>query len=348
MLIVLISLTILSIFLIARKVYQRSLIEKKGILAGFETEPQNEVFDNQSIEIEVLSETSSGYGQCELIQRTIARDIHVDYNSMLGKGRYGTVWLGRWNGDLVAVKTFLSLHEASWQRETDIYQTCLFRHDNLLGHIASDIMTSQNGSINMLLITEYHPYGSLFDYLTHNTIDTDTMLKFTYSIVNGLNHLHQEIFSTRYKPSIAHRDLKTKNILVKSSLECCICDFGLAVRYNSQTSEMEDWSEASGKPMHAREGSVRYMAPECLENTVDLSSIDSLKKCDVYSYALVMWEILSRVRLDDGNESIQPHQPPYSEYVIGDPSVDAMKDIVCNRSIRPMTSLDRKTLNKVS
>ena len=53
-----------------------------------------------------------------------------------------------------------------------------------------------------------------------------------HSIAAGLTHLHAEIFGTRGKPAIAHRDIKSKNILVKNSGECCIADFGLAVKYN--------------------------------------------------------------------------------------------------------------------
>ena len=33
------------------------------------------------------------------------------------------------------------------------------------------------------------------------------------------------------KPAIAHRDIKSKNILVKKNGTCCIADLGLAVRY---------------------------------------------------------------------------------------------------------------------
>ena len=33
------------------------------------------------------------------------------------------------------------------------------------------------------------------------------------------------------KPAIAHRDIKSKNILVKKNGCCCIADLGLAVRY---------------------------------------------------------------------------------------------------------------------
>lgn len=32
------------------------------------------------------------------------------------------------------------------------------------------------------------------------------------------------------KVALAHRDLKTKNILVKKDLSCCIADLGLAVK----------------------------------------------------------------------------------------------------------------------
>ncbi len=38
------------------------------------------------------------------------------------------------------------------------------------------------------------------------------------SIATGLNHLHMPIVGTQGKPAIAHRDLKTKNILVKKDL----------------------------------------------------------------------------------------------------------------------------------
>ena len=48
----------------------------------------------------------------------------------------------------------------------------------------------------------------------------------------GLVFLHTEINGPSVKPMIAHRDIKSRNILVKDDLSCCIADFGLAVKFN--------------------------------------------------------------------------------------------------------------------
>lgn len=56
--------------------------------------------------------------------------------------------------------------------------------------------------------------------------------------LRGLAHLHEEIPSPRSescKPSIAHRDFKSKNVLLKNDLSACIADFGLALVFRSQT-----------------------------------------------------------------------------------------------------------------
>ena len=48
-----------------------------------------------------------------------------------------------------------------------------------------------------------------------------------------------EIVGTQGKPAIAHRDLKSKNILVKKNGTCCIADLGLAVRHDSATDTID-------------------------------------------------------------------------------------------------------------
>ena len=67
------------------------------------------------------------------VQRTIAKQIQLVKS--VGKGRYGEVWKGKWRGESVAVKIFFTTEEASWFRETELYQTVLLRHDNILGKL---------------------------------------------------------------------------------------------------------------------------------------------------------------------------------------------------------------------
>ena len=93
------------------------------------------------------------------------------------------------------------------------------------GFIASD-MTSRNSSTQLWLITHYHEHGSLYDYLQCTSLDVETCLQLAASVICGLVHLHVEIFGTQGKPAIAHRDLKSRNILVKNNKQCCIAELG--------------------------------------------------------------------------------------------------------------------------
>ncbi|XP_012493721.1 PREDICTED: TGF-beta receptor type-1 [Propithecus coquereli] len=172
-----------------------------------------------------MTTSGSGSGLPLLVQRTIARTIVLQES--IGKGRFGEVWRGKWRGEEVAVKIFSSREERSWFREAEIYQTVMLRHENILGFIAAD--NKDNGTWTQLwLVSDYHEHGSLFDYLNRYTVTVEGMIKLALSTASGLAHLHMEIVGTQGKPAIAHRDLKSKNILVKKNGTCCIADLGLA------------------------------------------------------------------------------------------------------------------------
>lgn len=88
------------------------------------------------------------------------------------------------------------------------------------------------------LITAYHSNGSLCDYLKANTVTWAEMFKIAESMALGLRHLHEEIPASKngaLKPSIAHRDFKSKNVLLKNDLTACIADFGLALVFQPGT-----------------------------------------------------------------------------------------------------------------
>ncbi|XP_067630346.1 TGF-beta receptor type-1 isoform X2 [Eurosta solidaginis] len=274
---------------------------------------------------DIIEMTTSGSGSAGLpllVQRSIARQIQLCH--VIGKGRFGEVWRGRWRGENVAVKIFSSREECSWFREAEIYQTVMLRHENILGFIAAD--NKDNGTWTQLwLVTDYHENGSLFDYLTTHTVDTKTMLNMALSIATGLAHLHMDIVGTRGKPAIAHRDLKSKNILVKSNLSCAIGDLGLAVRHVEKNDSVDI-------PSTHRVGTKRYMAPEVLDESMNAQHFDSYKRGDVYAFGLILWEIARRCNI---GMIYDEYQLPYYDVVQPDPSIEEMKKVVCIDKMRP-------------
>lgn len=266
--------------------------------------------------------TGTGSGVPLLIQRTIARQI--TFQTCIGKGRFGEVWKGKWRGEEVAVKIFSPTEEASWYREAEFYQTVLLRHDHVLGFIAADIRTIGTES-KLLLITEYHKYGSLFDFLQNFTYDYRILLRLAYTTVSGLSYLHREIYGMKGKPPIAHRDIKSRNILVKSNFTCALGDLGLAVRMNTDTKEI-DIVETARLP------TSRYAAPEVLDNTLDETHFDSFRVADMYSFGLVLWEMARRCQTQD---LVDDYQAPFFEWTNEEPTVDEMKEVVIVDRHRP-------------
>nr|XP_019945177.1 PREDICTED: activin receptor type-1C isoform X2 [Paralichthys olivaceus] len=253
-----------------------------------------------------MSTSGSGSGLPLLVQRTIARTIVLQ--ETIGKGRFGEVWRGKWRGEDVAVKIFSTRDERSWFREAEIYQTILLRHENILGFIAAD--SKDNGLWTQLwLVSEYHEHGSLYDYLNRYTVSMEGMVVLALSIASGLAHLHMEIIGTQGKPAIAHRDLKSKNVLVKNNGTAVIADLGMAVKHDSNTNTIDI-------PPNHRVGTKRYMAPEILDETINMSNFESFKRADIYSLGLVFWELARRCS-------------------VRDPAVEDMRKVVCDQKLRP-------------
>ncbi|XP_062507938.1 TGF-beta receptor type-1-like [Corticium candelabrum] len=274
--------------------------------------------------------SGSGSGLPLLEPRTIARQIKLEQR--IGAGRFGEVWLGTWRGENIAVKILSSRDEQSWFREAEMYQTVMLRHANILGFIAVD--NRDNGTWTQLwMVMDYHPNGSLYDFLCDRSISLREMYRFCVSIANGLSHLHMEIMGSKTqpgiakKPAIAHRDIKSKNILVKNDGECCLADLGLAVR--------RDLLHESSEYMLnlVKQGTKRYMAPEVLDDSINYSLFESFKPGDVYSMGLVFWEITRCTEATDVMSD--SYHLPYFDVVQSDPSIEEMKKVVCIEARRP-------------
>ncbi|GBL88309.1 TGF-beta receptor type-1 [Araneus ventricosus] len=303
--------------------YQKERL-RRGFRSDIEANHENRIplMDTRISELRNCTTSGSGSGVPLLVQRSIARKVTLV--ECVGKGRYGEVWKGSYYCDYCAVKIFSTRDDKSWEREVQVYETVMLRHENILGFIAAD--RKDNGTWTQLwLVTDYHPNGSLFDYLSKITVDVATMYTMALSIANGLAHLHLEIHGTQGKPAIAHRDLKSKNILVKRDGTCAIADLGMAVRYDSAKCTVD----IAPNP---RVGTVRYLAPEVLDNSINLNQFDSFKRVDIYAYGLVLWEIARRCNVDGIYED---YQLPYYDMVPSDPSVEEMRKVICDAKLRP-------------
>ncbi|KAK1790878.1 hypothetical protein P4O66_014733, partial [Electrophorus voltai] len=241
------------------------------------------------------------------------------------RGRFGCVWKAQLLSEYVAVKIFPIQDKQSWQNEREIYLTEGLRHENLLRFISAE-KRGTNLQMELWLITEFHERGSLTDYLKGNTVTWVELCHIAESMARGLAYLHEDL-SYRLelpKPAIAHRDFKSKNVLLRNDLAAVIGDFGLAARFEP------------GKPpgdTHGQVGTRRYMAPEVLEGAINFHR-DAFLRIDMYALGLVLWELLSRCTASDG--PVDEYLLPFEEEVGQHPSLEDLQDVVVHKKMRPI------------
>ena len=118
-----------------------------------------------------------------------------------------------------------------------------------------------------------------------------------------------------------------RNILIKNDGTAAIADFGLAVRYNSDTESLDI-------SPNTRVGTRRYMAPEILSNNINTNCFESFKAADIYCLGLVLWEVGRRTVSSEG-KAVEEYLLPYGELGGSEPSHQEMYQLVCLKSVRP-------------
>ena len=152
----------------------------------------------------------------------------IKLQEIVARGQFGNVWRALYIDEYVAVKIIPEFDFNSWENEFKVYTCSQMQNENILKFYAAEKQCENNCS-QFWIVTEFHKNGSLTDFLRGNVIDLQHLGRFIISVTNGLKFLHSKIGS---KPSIAHRDFKSKNILIKDNLTCCIGDFGSSVVFD--------------------------------------------------------------------------------------------------------------------
>ncbi|KAL7123748.1 hypothetical protein ABFS83_14G003600 [Erythranthe nasuta] len=200
----------------------------------------------------------------------------------IGRGSAGTVYHALWYGSDVAVKVFSKQEYPddvilSFREEVSLMKR--LRHPNILL-----FMGAVSSPQCLCIVTEFLPRGSLFQLLQRNTskLEKRRLIHMALDIARGMNYLHH------WNPPIVHRDLKSSNLLVDKNWTVKVGDFGLSRLKHDTYLETK-----TGK------GTPQWMAPEVLRNE------PSNEKADVYSYGVVLWELVTHKIPWDNLNSMQ-------------------------------------------
>lgn len=242
------------------------------------------------------------------------------------KGRFGVVWKAKFKTEEIAVKVFPVQDKQSWVTEQEIFKLLNMNHPNILQYIGVE-KHGDNLHSEFWLLTAFHESGSLCDFLKAHTLTWPELCKIAETMARGLMYLHEALPGKTpgefIKPAVAHRDFKSKNVLLKSDLTACIADFGLAIVFEA--------GKACGDA-HGQVGTRRYMAPEVLEGAINFTP-DAFLRIDMYACGLVLWELVSRCTAQEG--PIPEYRLPFEEEVGQHPTLEDMQEYVVQKKVRP-------------
>lgn len=260
-----------------------------------------------------MKQTTVRYLQFQVTDDTFECLEQYNVKKLIGKGAYGKVCSAEdtENGDIVAIKKISSTFRNSQDARRTLTEI------ETLAHLS--------GHENIVAVRDIFPSPNLPDfddlYVVYDMMETDLhqVLKspqqlltdqikfFMYQLLRGLKFIHSA--------GIIHRDLKPSNLLLNSSCDLKICDFGLSAWFGQQDAVPEyvvtRW----------------YRAPEIL-----LSCTGYDYKVDIWSAGCIFAECLGRRPLFPGTDWIHTLSLIYR--VLGNPSDSTVNAMDLSDSLR--------------
>uniref|UniRef100_A0A1A8H201 non-specific serine/threonine protein kinase n=1 Tax=Nothobranchius korthausae TaxID=1143690 RepID=A0A1A8H201_9TELE len=194
----------------------------------------------------------------------------VCLQSRIGSGSFGTVFKGKWHGD-VAVKILKVTNPTPEQFQAFRNEVAVLRktrHVNILlfmGYMTKD---------NLAIVTQWCEGSSLYKHI--HVLETNfkmiQLIDIARQTAQGMDYLHAK--------NIIHRDLKSNNIFLHEGWTVKIGDFGLATVKSR-------WS--GSHQVEQPSGSILWMAPEVIRMQDNPYTFQS----DVYGYGVVLFELMS-------------------------------------------------------
>ncbi|XP_042427742.1 uncharacterized protein LOC122015114 isoform X2 [Zingiber officinale] len=217
----------------------------------------------------------------DLINVQIIKNEDLEELRELGSGTYGTVYHGKWRGTDVAIKRIKKSCFTGRSPEQERFTKEFWREAEILSQLHHPNVVAFYGVVKdgpggtMATVAEFMVNGSLRHVLLRKDkyLDRRKRLIIATDTAFGMEYLHSK--------NIVHFDLKCDNLLVnlkdQSRPICKVGDFGL--------SKIKRNTLVSG----GVRGTLPWMAPELLNGSSNKVS----EKVDVFSFGIVMWEILT-------------------------------------------------------
>ncbi|XP_038973496.1 rust resistance kinase Lr10-like [Phoenix dactylifera] len=202
-----------------------------------------------------------------------------NYGKKLGSGGFGEVYEGELpNGVPVAVKVLTGSLDKTVQEQFMAEVGTIGRtyHVNLVRLYGFCFDATVRA-----LVYEYMENGSLDNYLFREDrkIEWGTLHEIAIGTAKGIRYLHDEC-----PQRIIHYDIKPANILLDADFSSKVADFGLAKLFSGRNT---NGTMAGGR------GTPGYAAPEMW------MPFPVTYKCDVYSFGMLLFEIVGRRRNHD-------------------------------------------------
>uniref|UniRef100_A0A8C8I4I4 Mitogen-activated protein kinase n=1 Tax=Oncorhynchus tshawytscha TaxID=74940 RepID=A0A8C8I4I4_ONCTS len=195
--------------------------------------------------------------------------------SYIGEGAYGMVCSAHdgMTDSRVAIKKISPFEHQTYCQRTlrEIKILLRFRHENIIG--INDILRARRiECMRDVYIVQDLMETDLYKLLKTQMLSNDHTCYFLYQILRGLKYIHSA--------NVLHRDLKPSNLLINTTCDLKICDFGLA---------------RIADPEHDHTGFLTeyvatrwYRAPEIMLNSKGYS-----KSIDIWSVGCILAEMLS-------------------------------------------------------
>uniref|UniRef100_A0A8C1DQH9 Mitogen-activated protein kinase n=1 Tax=Cyprinus carpio carpio TaxID=630221 RepID=A0A8C1DQH9_CYPCA len=252
-------------------------------------------------------------------------DVGPRYTDLqyIGEGAYGMVCSAFDNVNKIraAIKKISPFEHQTYCQRTlrEIKILLRFRHENIIG--INDILRARRIEyMRDVYIVQDLMETDLYKLLKTQHLSNDHICYFLYQILRGLKYIHSA--------NVLHRDLKPSNLLINTTCDLKICDFGLA---------------RIADPEHDHTGFLTeyvatrwYRAPEIM-----LNSKGYTKSIDIWSVGCILAEMLSNKPIFPGKHYLD--QLNHILGVLGSPSQDDLNCIINMKARNYLQSLPQKT-----